>query len=409
MALKSNVVPLRPKNAPENPKREKVSRPEGVYVVVDPNTQGPVKLKKHKVPKRKTPVAKPVRNPRTPKKQHISSQAKPKQSGQTQAKQQRHAPATAPPVRSPSSAPVKPSAKQSRSQPIQKPKANPIDILKQWTWTLSKYALVISALTLGWLGRDTRRLFADEGLGYALGIVGSLLILTLLLYPLRKRYKLLKFIGPVKNWFKTHMILGVVGPLAILYHSNFQLGSLNSTVALVSMLLVASSGLVGRLLYTRIHHGLFGRKKELKELIARVKLTTANPCSATQFVPDLMEKIAEYDSQVMQPPKSMFANFVLPLRISLKTRVEYFRLSRHISRTLKEQAQHSAVVQQHRKRMKKSCKRYVADHLKKVRKVAEFSAYDRLFALWHKVHLPFFILLLITAIIHVIAVHWYAV
>ncbi|MEM7282806.1 MAG: transcriptional regulator, partial [Pseudomonadota bacterium] len=216
-------------------------------------------------------------------------------------------------------------------------------------------------------------------------------------------------IGPVKNWFKTHMILGVVGPLAILYHSNFQLGSLNSTVALVSMLLVASSGLVGRILYTRIHHGLFGRKKELKELIARVKLTTASPCPETKFVPDLMEKIAEYDQQVMSLPKGLMASFILPMRLFFMTRLEYYRLSTHISRTLKAQAKHSPVVKQHRRRMKKACKRYVADHLRKVRRVAEFTAYDRLFALWHKVHLPFFVLLLITAIVHVVAVHWYAV
>jgi hypothetical protein len=31
-----------------------------------------------------------------------------------------------------------------------------------------------------------------------------------------------------------------------------------------------------------------------------------------------------------------------------------------------------------------------------------------MFALWHRIHLPFFLLLIVTAIIHVIAVHAYS-
>ena len=52
---------------------------------------------------------------------------------------------------------------------------------------------------------------------------------------------------------------------------------------------------------------------------------------------------------------------------------------------------------------------FVTEHLRRVRRVAAFAAYERLFSLWHKVHLPFFYLLLITAIVHVIAVHVYSI
>ena len=52
----------------------------------------------------------------------------------------------------------------------------------------------------------------------------------------------------------------------VLFHSNFQLGSTNSSIALVSMLLVAGSGLIGRYIYTNIHHGLYGKRITLNEL-----------------------------------------------------------------------------------------------------------------------------------------------
>jgi hypothetical protein len=42
-----------------------------------------------------------------------------------------------------------------------------------------------------------------------------------------------------------------------------------------------------------------------------------------------------------------------------------------------------------------------------VRNTATLGVYERLFALWHVLHVPLFILLVITAIIHVVAVHLY--
>ena len=45
-------------------------------------------------------------------------------------------------------------------------------------------------------------------------------------------------------------------PTAVLLHSGFELGSTNSTVALVCTLSVAGSGIVGRVVYIRIHEAL---------------------------------------------------------------------------------------------------------------------------------------------------------
>ena len=42
-----------------------------------------------------------------------------------------------------------------------------------------------------------------------------------------------------------------------------------------------------------------------------------------------------------------------------------------------------------------------------MRQVAEYTAYQRLFALWHKIHLPFFVLLVVSVVVHIYAVHSY--
>ena len=45
--------------------------------------------------------------------------------------------------------------------------------------------------------------------------------------------------------------------------------------------------------------------------------------------------------------------------------------------------------------------------LKKLRKMASYALYARLFSLWHIFHLPLFIMMIITAIVHVFVVHIY--
>jgi len=111
-----------------------------------------------------------------------------------------------------------------------------------WLFTI----FVLAVLYIGWSGRSEGHITAESGLGYAFGIVGGSLILVLLLYPLRKRILYMHRWFPVRHWFRLHMIFGVPGPVMILLRSNFKLGSTNSSVALVLMLLVATSDLVGR-------------------------------------------------------------------------------------------------------------------------------------------------------------------
>jgi hypothetical protein len=260
---------------------------------------------------------------------------------------------------------------------------------------------------LGWLGREERELNAGAGVGLALGILALACMLAQLLYPLRKRFRWLAFMGPVPNWFRSHMIVGTVGTLAALYHCNFMPGSVNSRVALYSTLLVAVSGFVGRYIYSKIHQGLYGRRTTLQELLARVDAARPTDPRIATFVPDLARRLAEFDQAVLKPPRSLLACTVLPLRLAWITRIERWKLMRFARRRLLVESMCSAVLAQHRKGFEKITRHYVATHLRAVRRVAEFVAYQRLFALWHVVHRPFFAILLIALSIHLYAVYRY--
>src|ERR1700693_1777268 len=80
--------------------------------------------------------------------------------------------------------------------------------------------------------------------GYNLGLTGGLMMLAMLLYPLRKRVKRFNNIGALPNWFRWHMVLGILGPMIIVFHSTYHVyipyvhptGSINSAIAMLSML-----------------------------------------------------------------------------------------------------------------------------------------------------------------------------
>jgi hypothetical protein len=90
------------------------------------------------------------------------------------------------------------------------------------------------------------------GLGYALGIIGGLMLFAQSLYAVRKLVPSLGFLGSVRTWFQWHILLGTTAPVLILMHCGFRLGATNSNIALFAMLLVAASGLLGRFLDSKL-------------------------------------------------------------------------------------------------------------------------------------------------------------
>jgi len=263
----------------------------------------------------------------------------------------------------------------------------------------------VALLLFGWKFPLHRYITPQRGIGYALGIIGGSLMLLLMLYPARKRWRWLSFMGSVKRWFETHMILGIVGPLCILYHANFRTGAVNSNVALFCMLTVSSSGLVGRYMYTRIHHGLSERAKTLKELQGNAERLRGMTLSVP-FLPELLERLQVEEQQLLARVATAPVMLRPPVAFALGA-LARLRLNRYVRRALNEAARGSATLSAQRARLRRTTRTYVAERIRATRELSEFQAYTRLFSLWHVLHLPLFFMLLIAGIVHVIAVHVY--
>jgi hypothetical protein len=255
----------------------------------------------------------------------------------------------------------------------------------------------------GWLNYEDFYLSAENGLGYYLGIAGGMCMLILLLYPLRKKLRSLKNFGPIKHWFKIHMALGIIGPTLILYHASFSLGSVNSNVALICMLTVSLSGLVGRFIYTHIHYGLYGEKMTLEELKTGLDQSRTDISQQFSSFPEIQSILSELEEMVAK--RRHFITQILWLPVMSAS--FYFKRNK-IKKILKQDIKNnkSELTAQHINSFKEAF-RTIYNYIETSKRLGQLMTYERLFSLWHILHLPLFFMLIITGFIHVIAVHMY--
>jgi hypothetical protein len=223
----------------------------------------------------------------------------------------------------------------------------------------------------------------------------------------RKRVRSLRWLGSVPGWFQTHMMMGIIGPVCILIHCGFSLGATNSNIALFSMLTVAGSGIFGRYFYSKIHHGLYGRKASLSELQERAS-ELQERSTKLLMMPELAKLVEDEEQRLLEiadwhPAMLVFA----PTTIAMRYSSSRSKLRRYVRAAIRvTAARHKAVAKQS-DRFERVAFDYVARRMKVTREVVEFKIYEKLFSVWHVLHMPLFLMLIAAGIVHVISVHVY--
>ncbi len=276
------------------------------------------------------------------------------------------------------------------------------------TLSWAAYPATIALLWFGWSRRNDGYLSPEDGWGYALGIIGSVQLVALLGYSARKRLRALRGRGSLRRWFSTHMALGVLGPVCILFHCNFHLGSVNSSVALGSMLLVAGSGFAGRFFYSKIHYGLYGQRATLESLQHDAAQTDARLSVDLAATPGVYDELTTFAQQVLTPRRSLAAYMVTTFTVGIRTRRAQARLCREVREDLATRAKGMARRNRREARAQaRRVQRFIGDHLSLVRRITRFGLYERLFSLWHVLHVPMFAIMALAACAHIVAVHLY--
>lgn len=255
-------------------------------------------------------------------------------------------------------------------------------------WTFGGLGSVV-LLGFGWWLRDEGYLRAESGLGYQLGIAGLTAMLLVIVYSARKRLRSCAWLGPLPFWFRVHEVFGIVGPIAILFHCNFHLGSFNSNLALFVTMIVAGSGVAGRFIYGKVHFGLDGWRSDLERLRVRLTQDNGELRPLLEVFPEALAPLERFQERLSRSPRSSLSAVLRLLTLRPRGRRVRRRALALLDPALYEERQAVAA--------------YVAG----VSRVARFAAYERLFRLWHTLHVPLFFVLLGTVALHVVAVHMY--
>lgn len=232
-----------------------------------------------------------------------------------------------------------------------------------------------------------------------LGIIGSvMMVFGALFYALRKRIKALRGLGKMSTWLDAHITLCILGPLLVVYHTGFMVKSLNAAIAFYAMLIVVASGVIGRYIYRHFQFSLSGDRTNLKEM--------------TQEIDHLDQKISQAFSEsqsILTTIRSFFK-----LRENLKTpglfrsvflmiRMDHLekKLERQIGRLALRKTGKQSIIKTN---ISESFESLVIKRIRLEKNISALEATTRLFAFWHKLHVPFIWILGFTLIVHITAV-----
>jgi len=221
--------------------------------------------------------------------------------------------------------------------------------------------------------------------GHGLGIVGSLLILIgVSIYMLRKRVKAFSRFGLLKHWLEFHIFLCTLGTLLVIFHTAFKFGGLVS-ISFWSMIIVFTSGVIGRFIYIQIPRTIEGRELSLGEVRA-LKNDVAG---------DIKNNYGLNNESYEVIVKSMNKSENTRQKRNFISQYFYDRNSLQSIRGILKINQLSKVE-------RKEVLRLVKNEISLNSKISRLLTMQKLFGYWHVAHLPFAIIMLIIMIIHVI-------
>lgn len=266
-------------------------------------------------------------------------------------------------------------------------------------------AVITALLTYGWMRWGDINFQQEIEFHYNMGLVGGIMMLVVLTYAMRKRVKFMRKMGNIESWYYFHLLGGVLGPIFIIFHSNFTMKSINATVAFIAMSLVVISGIIGRYIYTRIGYGLHKKLIAIKE--TEQSLIDSLRSHQSEAVEVIERRLSKFALASLAVPKTILQ---LPLRfVAIRTAAAtcYVRASEDLSMMLRASAQESGWnVEEYKSRLADE-KRLLRDHINAVVEIARVHLFERLFVRWRILHIPLLYILLITGLVHVLAVHMY--
>lgn len=231
--------------------------------------------------------------------------------------------------------------------------------------------------------------------GLAAGIAALAIFIFLWLYPLRKKYRQLAFLGSLGKWMDVHVASALALPLLLAIHSAWRADGLIG-LGLFAMVVVIVSGVVGRYLYVRIpraRNGVELTREEVanrrRDLIGSLALTTGLGVDVVERTLDVAPEPTEQQS-IIRIFARLLADDLLRARRTAELRKRWADVApagQPLSRTELADAV-----------------RLASQEMSLMQQARMLSATHRVFRYWHIAHRPFAITALLAVVIHIVVV-----
>jgi hypothetical protein len=231
--------------------------------------------------------------------------------------------------------------------------------------------------------------------GLIYGSVGFVLCFLLAFFGVRKRWYRSTF-GTVEQWMQSHIYLGVLVMVILLFHAG---GRFNDKVAVATLILVAIvvlSGVLGAVLYITVPRLLTEVESnltivEVSEQLNQLGKQMARIASGRS---ETFQRI--YDQLIRELAPGWMAGWRLLLsrmRRGKAPLADWTNLLSLVQKDEQEELRQLLVVSRQRKEL--------------LIRLMYQQRYKNILEFWLYIHIPFTVLLLLFAIIHVVAVFYY--
>ncbi len=243
---------------------------------------------------------------------------------------------------------------------------------------------------------DYRALRPAGSLGVLYGIMGTVMMVLMLVYSLRKRTRFFGRSSSLRPFLDFHIFLGVMGPLFIVLHTSFKVQGLVA-VSFWSMMAVALSGFFGRYLYLQIPRNIQGNELTLQEIDKLSKENTQNLRERFELDDGALERLER-------------------VARGLATHYQKGGTGRALGLILIDDLFRARLKKQYKQRLLKEVRlppsrigEFVETSFERAlleRRIAVLARVQRLFHYWHVVHKPFAIIMYVIVGIHVGVAVW---
>jgi len=277
--------------------------------------------------------------------------------------------------------------------------------INELQYVIKGMGIFLLLVYIGWAALTATNFLQGGNFVYNTGLIGGILMLVALVYYALKRIRFLRRFVGTDVWYFLHIGTGAAGSYLVVLHTSFNLTSINSTVAFVTMILVIMSGALGRYLFTLSSILLHKQYAEIRNSEPDVFTMIQRYDCVRAII--IRKRLSKFALHCFRAPQDVREYFIKWVSVAYYGAYFYILSSRDLEKIITSIEILANLTDPGIKQLKKDQIRKLRSYILHIVKMGYNNLAENTLRHWRVLHVPFLYILAITATAHVIAVHMY--